>query len=106
MRANRPVQTRREVMSHNSGTKRAVARGGMIFGAVTLLVSGVFSILMGVVAVANRAFFVTVGNYTYAVSLRGWGWGHIIGGALVPDVRLRPVNLADPSRWPPYPDAP
>ena len=46
-------------MSHNSGTKRAVARGGMIFGAVTLLVSGVFSILMGVVTVANRAFFVS-----------------------------------------------
>ncbi len=70
-------------MSHNSGTKRAVARGGMIFGAVTLLVSGVFSILMGVVAVANRAFFAIVGNYTYAVSLRGWGWAHIIGGAIV-----------------------
>ena len=75
-------------MSHNSGTKRAVARGGMIFGAVTLLVSGIFSILMGVVAVANRAFFATVGNYTYAVSLRGWGWGHIIGGAIVAIVGL------------------
>jgi hypothetical protein len=75
-------------MSHNSGTKRAVARGGMIFAAVTLLVSGVFSILMGVVAVANRAFFATVGNYTYAVSLRGWGWAHIIGGAIVAIVGL------------------
>ncbi len=75
-------------MSHNSGTKRAVARGGMIFGAVTLLVSGVFSILMGVVAVANRAFFATVGNYTYAYNLRGWGWAQIIGGAIVAIVGL------------------
>jgi hypothetical protein len=70
-------------MSHNSGTKRALARGGMIFAAVTLLVSGVFQILTGIVALANRTFFANVGNYTFAVNLRGWGWAHVIGGAIV-----------------------
>jgi hypothetical protein len=75
-------------MSHNSGTRRAVARGGMIFAAVTLLVSGVFQILMGIVALANRAFFATVGNYTYAVNVHRWGWAHVIGGAIVAIVGL------------------
>ncbi len=83
-------------MSHNSSTKRAVARGGMIFAAVTLLVSGVFSILMGIVAVANRAFFATVGNYTYAVNVRSWGWAHIIGGAIV---ALVGIGLFSGAMW-------
>ena len=41
-------------MSHNSGTRRALARGGMYFAAVTLLVSGVFQILMGI---SNAVYF-------------------------------------------------
>jgi len=60
----------------------------MIFAAVTLLVSGVFQILMGIVALRNRAFFATVGNYTYAVNVHRWGWADIIGGAIVALVGL------------------
>ncbi len=75
-------------MSHNSGTRRAVARGGMYFAAVTLLVSGVFQILMGIVALRNRAFFATVGNYTYAANVHRWGWAHVIGGIVVAVVGL------------------
>jgi hypothetical protein len=75
-------------MSHNSGTRRAVARGGMYFAAVTLLVSGVFQILMGIVALRNRAFFATVGNYTYGASVHRWGWAHVIGGIIVAVVGL------------------
>lgn len=70
-------------MSHNSGTRRAVARGGMYFAAVTLLVSGVFQILMGIVALRNRAFFATVGNYTFGANVHRWGWAHVIGGIIV-----------------------
>jgi hypothetical protein len=83
-------------MSHNSGTRRAVARGGMIFAAVTLLVSGVFQILMGIVALANRAFFGTVGNYTYAADVHRWGWGHVIGGAIV---ALVGIGLFSGAMW-------
>jgi len=75
-------------MSHNSGTRRALARGGMYFAAVTLLVSGVFQILMGIVALRNRAFFATVGNYTYAANVHRWGWAHVIGGIVVAVVGL------------------
>jgi hypothetical protein len=75
-------------MSHNSGTRRAVARGGMYFAAVTLLVSGVFQILMGIVGVRNRGFFASVGNYTYAFSVHRWAWVDIVGGAIVALVGL------------------
>jgi hypothetical protein len=70
-------------MSHNSGTARAMARGGMIFAAVALLVSGVFQILMGVVALANQKFYLTTTNYTFAINVHRWGWLHVIGGAII-----------------------
>lgn len=79
-------ENRREVMSHNSAARQAVARGGMIFAAVTLLISGIFQILTGVVALRNSAFFGrvgNVGNYTYTSSLHNLGWAHIVGGAIV-----------------------
>jgi hypothetical protein len=60
----------------------------MYFAAVTLLVSGVFQILMGIVALRNRAFFATVGNYTYAANVHRWGWAHVIGGIVVGVVGL------------------
>ena len=78
-------------MSHNSATKQAVARGGMIFAAVTLLISGIFQILTGIVALRNSAFFGrvgNVGNYTYTSSLHNLGWAHIIGGIVVGVVGL------------------
>jgi hypothetical protein len=79
-------ENRREVMSHNSAARQAVARGGMIFAAVTLLISGIFQILTGVVALRNSAFFGrvgNVGNYTYTSSLHNLGWAHIVGGIIV-----------------------
>jgi hypothetical protein len=83
-------------MSHNSAAKQAVARGGMIFAAVTLLISGVFQILTGAVALANSAFFASVGNYTYATNVHNLGWVHIIGGAIVAVVGL---GLFSGSTW-------
>lgn len=83
-------------MSHNSTNKRALALGGMIFAAVAMLVSGAFSILMGIVAEANDAFFRSVGNYTYALSPYRWGWGYIIGGAIV---ALTGLGLFTGSMW-------
>jgi hypothetical protein len=75
-------------MSHNSATKQAVARGGMIFAAVTLLISGIFSILTGAVALRNRGFFAPVRNYTYASNLHNLGWTNVIGGIVVGVVGL------------------
>jgi uncharacterized membrane protein len=73
-------------MSHNSAARQAVARGGMIFAAVALLISGIFQILTGIVALRNSAFFGrvgNVGNYTYTASLHNLGWAHIVGGIIV-----------------------
>jgi hypothetical protein len=70
-------------MSHNSATKQRLARGGMIFAAVTLLISGIFQILMGVVALRNAAFFGAARNYTYTSSLHNLGWSHVAGGGIV-----------------------
>lgn len=62
------------------------ARSGMEwvrFGGVVMSVIGAFAVVEGLVALLTPTYFVTVGGAVLAVSLTGWGWVHIVLGALV-----------------------
>ncbi|MCO4699751.1 hypothetical protein LRR80_05850 [Streptomyces sp. RO-S4] len=48
----------------------------MIFG-------GIMAIFEGIAAIAQDDVFVATRNFTYEFSLTGWGWVHLILGALV-----------------------
>ncbi|MEV5335115.1 hypothetical protein AB0K99_24180 [Streptomyces werraensis] len=48
----------------------------MVFG-------GVMAIFEGIAAIARDDVFVATPNFTYEFSLTGWGWVHLILGALV-----------------------
>ena len=67
--------------SNHSDTGQGFALGVTMIAAILLLVAGVVSLFQGIAALGNDAIFVGV-EYTYAMSLNGWGWIHIILGVI------------------------
>ena len=58
-------------------------RGWTFTAAVLMILSGAFSFFEGLAAVIRGSFFVTLPNYTYNISVTGWGWFHLILGVVV-----------------------
>jgi len=62
----------------------AGARAGWVrFGAVVMLIVGVFGVIEGLAAVLAPTYFVTSTGAVLVVSWATWGWVHLILGALV-----------------------
>lgn len=57
--------------------------GWVRFGGVMMTVVGAFGVIEGLVALLTRTYFVTDSGTVLSFSLTGWGWLHIILGALV-----------------------
>lgn len=57
--------------------------GGVVFAGVLMLCGGVLAVLQGIAAIVGDGWYVRLGDYVYRVSLTGWGWIHLIIGALV-----------------------
>ncbi|MFE2039730.1 hypothetical protein ACFXAZ_02180 [Streptomyces sp. NPDC059477] len=57
--------------------------GGVTFAGVLLLCSGILAVLQGIAAIAKNNVYSNVGTYTYEINLTGWGWIHVVLGALV-----------------------
>jgi hypothetical protein len=57
--------------------------GGVLFAAVLMLCNGILAVLQGIAAVAEDDVYARIGSYVYEMDLTGWGWIHIILGALV-----------------------
>ncbi|TWD15337.1 hypothetical protein FB570_113189 [Streptomyces sp. T12] len=51
--------------------------------AVLMVFGGIMAIFEGIAAIAQDDVFVATRNFTYEFSLTGWGWVHLILGALV-----------------------
>lgn len=62
--------------------RSTVALGGTIFGAWMMIVAGIWQVLVGIAALVEGDFFVAGANYAYEFDLTGWGWVHLIIGAL------------------------
>lgn len=67
----------------DSGTKQAWAMGGTVFAATTIMIIGMFQVIMGISALAQDEIFVNGTNYTYDIDVTGWGWIHLILGAIM-----------------------
>lgn len=61
----------------------AFARGTTTFAATMMLVIGVFQFFQGLVAAIRDEFYVVTPNYLYSVNTTGWGWIHMILGAVL-----------------------
>lgn len=63
--------------------RQGMAVGGTIAAAALLLTAGVINLLQGISAVVEDDIFVVGPQYTYNLDLTGWGWIHIVVGALL-----------------------
>ncbi|MGA6161408.1 DUF7144 family membrane protein [Amycolatopsis magusensis] len=59
------------------------AEGLLGFAGVLLVVAGVWHALTGIAALVNDNLYLSTPDYVYALDLTGWGWGHLVLGALV-----------------------
>ncbi|MEV0532289.1 hypothetical protein [Kitasatospora sp. NPDC050463] len=59
------------------------APGLVMFAGVLMLLNGFMEVVRGIMAVADDDIFVTTPRYVFRFDLTGWGWIHIIVGALV-----------------------
>ncbi|GLZ49640.1 membrane protein [Actinomycetospora sp. NBRC 106375] len=58
--------------------------GWVHFGAIVMVVVGVFGVLEGLAATLSPTYFVsTAGGAVFVLSWATWGWVHLILGALV-----------------------
>ncbi|WP_030236706.1 MULTISPECIES: DUF7144 family membrane protein [unclassified Streptomyces] len=62
--------------------RRGTAAGLAVFAAVMLFLVGLLDIFRGVMAIAEDDIFVATRNYVFEFDLTGWGWIHLILGAL------------------------
>ncbi|MBT3155238.1 hypothetical protein HTV45_30980 [Streptomyces sp. CHD11] len=59
------------------------AAGWTAAAAFLMVFGGIMAVFQGIAAIAEDDVFVSTRNFTYAFSLTGWGWVHLILGALV-----------------------
>ncbi|MET8453236.1 hypothetical protein, partial [Streptomyces sp. NPDC005209] len=82
--------------AHARSTKQVWAGGLTTFAAVMLMIAGVLSVFRGIMAIAQDDVFVTTPNYVFKFDLTGWGWIHLILGAVAVIVGL---GLFQVSTW-------
>ena len=65
------------------GRRRVRWEGWVGFGAILMTIIGAFAVVEGLVALLSPTFFLTGGGRVLALNLAGWGWLHLVLGALV-----------------------
>jgi len=67
-----------------NGSERSqiMAAGFMVFAAVMLITAGVLDVFRGIMAIARDEIFVHTPHYIFEFDVTGWGWIHLILGAL------------------------
>jgi hypothetical protein len=73
---------------HGPETARGMAGGLVAFAAVMLFLVGVLDIFRGIMAIAEDDLFVTTPRYVFRFDLTGWGWVHLVLGAIAVIVSL------------------
>ncbi|HEY1095305.1 MAG TPA: hypothetical protein VGE61_11435 [Glycomyces sp.] len=61
----------------------AWATTGAVLAGSLMLTVGLFQLVEGIAAIARDELFVSVTDYTFAIDTSGWGWIHVVLGALV-----------------------
>jgi hypothetical protein len=57
--------------------------GSTVLAATLMMLSGLWSFLVGLTAVLKQSFFIAQSNYTFQFSVHGWGWIHLVLGIVV-----------------------
>ncbi|MFE9680258.1 hypothetical protein ACFYXC_35950 [Streptomyces sp. NPDC002701] len=80
MTATHTAHTNTHTQTHSA--ERPWAEGLTAFAAVMLMIAGVLDICRGIMAIAEDDVFVTTRDYVFQFDLTGWGWVHLVLGAL------------------------
>jgi hypothetical protein len=67
---------------YDYSTKGTFAHGMAAFGGIVLATLGLFQFLEGLSAVFEDKVYVTSPDYVYSIDLTGWGWIHLVLGAI------------------------
>ncbi|HEY3878055.1 MAG TPA: hypothetical protein VGM12_05600 [Trebonia sp.] len=78
-----PRQAPRHAADEAAAGPVGAATGLTITAAVLMVISGAWNFLEGLAALIRGSFFVVLPNYAYDISITGWGWFHLIVGAVV-----------------------
>jgi hypothetical protein len=69
--------------SSRASTRTTVWSGWVWFAGVIMIMMGVLNAFEGLVALFNQQYYVVGPNNVLVLNLTGWGWLHLILGALV-----------------------
>ena len=78
----RPAPGYDDVRSEKEGPS-GLALGLTLVAAVFMMIGGLFDFFSGLAALIRGQFFVVLPNYAFSISATGWGWLHLIMGAVV-----------------------
>ena len=72
-------------MSDTSDTQVTGWVGWGVFAAIMLIIAGGFDVLYGFIALfmPDSAYLTTSGGALFVFDVQGWGWWHVISGALL-----------------------
>jgi hypothetical protein len=59
------------------------ATGFAMFAGILMIISGLWSLLAGFAAIVNDEVYLRTPEYVYSFDITGWGWIHLILGAVV-----------------------
>ncbi|MEU6587825.1 hypothetical protein ABZ923_01065 [Streptomyces sp. NPDC046881] len=80
--------------ARTSTAKERWATGLIAFGAVMLMLTGLLDIFRGIMAIAQDSVFVVTSAYVFRFDLTGWGWIHVILGAVAVAVSVGLLRVA------------
>ncbi|MEU1532078.1 DUF7144 family membrane protein [Streptomyces fagopyri] len=73
---------------HTRSTRQQWAGGLTVFAGVMLMIAGLLDLFRGVMAIAEDDVFVSTPSYVFRFDLTGWGWIHLVLGAVAVVVSL------------------
>ncbi|MDF3299509.1 DUF7144 family membrane protein [Streptomyces tropicalis] len=76
--------------------KHPWAGGVTVFAGVMLMIAGMLSIFRGVMGIAQDDVFVATRSYAFQFDLTGWGWVHLVLGAVAVLVSM---GIFQGARW-------
>ncbi len=68
---------------HEGTGHRGAVVGFTALAGTLMLISGLWSVIVGTVALAHGHVFVAVPSYTFRYDIRSWGWAELIIGIVV-----------------------
>jgi hypothetical protein len=66
-----------------SSTAIGHVSGWIVFAGVMMIFGGLMALFAGIAAIAEDDVFVATRNYAFEYDLTGWGWIHMVLGAVI-----------------------